>query len=62
MVNEGGSERLLRIDEVTRIIPLARSTIWRHVAEGRFPAPVRHGRSTFWKESAIAEFVSNLAA
>ena len=36
-------DRILRIPEVVEITGLSRTTIWRRVKSGDFPAPVRLG-------------------
>jgi prophage regulatory protein len=44
------AQRLLRLSEVSTMIGLGRSSIYRYVSEGRFPAPVNVGyRSVRWK-------------
>ncbi len=45
---------LLRIGSVTRLIGLGRSTIYRLMAESRFPAPVRLStRAIAWRRSDL---------
>lgn len=54
-------ERLLRIDEVSRITSQSRSTIYQMISKGTFPRPVRLGsRSIRWPESQIREWIENL--
>jgi prophage regulatory protein len=44
------AQRLLRLAEVSTMIGLKRSSIYRYVADGRFPAPIKVGeRSVRWK-------------
>ena len=44
------AQRLLRLAEVSTMVGLKRSSIYRYVSEGRFPAPIRVGyRSVRWK-------------
>ena len=44
------AQRLLRLAEVSTMVGLKRSSIYRYVAEGRFPAPIKVGeRSVRWK-------------
>ena len=38
-------DRILRIPEVVRITGLSKTTIWRRVKSGDFPAPVRPWQS-----------------
>lgn len=40
------------------LIPIAKSTIWLWVKQGKFPAPVKLGpRVTAWKIADIREFI-----
>jgi prophage regulatory protein len=44
------AQRLLRLAEVSTMVGLKRSAIYRYVAEGRFPAPIKVGeRSVRWR-------------
>jgi prophage regulatory protein len=44
------AQRLLRLKEVSTMIGLRWSAIYKYVAEGRFPAPIKVGiRSVRWK-------------
>ena len=44
------AQRLLRLAEVSTMVGLKRSSIYRYVAEGRFPSPIKVGeRSVRWK-------------
>ena len=56
-------ERILRIPEVVEITGLSRTTIWRRVRSGDFPAPVRLGslatRSVGWRESEIRKWIES---
>ena len=60
---------LLRMHEVTRRIGVHRATIYRMVANGALPPPVRlsgehgqHGGAVAWPETEIAEFGRRLIA
>ncbi len=49
--------RLLRLPEVLRMTGLSRSTLYRLIGEGRFPAPVRIGpRAVAWRERDVLEW------
>jgi len=51
-------ERLLRLTQVLELIPVAPSTWWLGVKEGRFPQPVKLGpRTTAWRESEIRKLM-----
>lgn len=50
--------RLLRLPEVLNRLPIAKSTLWAWVKQGKFPAPVRLGpRVTTWRESDVTRFI-----
>ena len=50
-------ERIMRVPEVVQVTGLSKTTIWRRVKNGDFPAPVRLGslatRSVCWRESEV---------
>lgn len=44
------AQRLLRLPEVSNMVGLRRSAIYKYVREGQFPAPIKVGeRSVRWK-------------
>ena len=55
-------ERYLTLAEVERLHPVSRSTRWRMIKAGKFPAAVRisPGRIA-WRESDISEWQRSLA-
>ena len=49
-----------RLRDVMRITALSRSTIYRRVAEGRFPAPVHlGGRASAWQCVSLQLWIDN---
>ena len=50
-------ERIMRIPEVVEVTGLSKTTIWRRVKSGDFPAPVRLGslatRSVGWYQAKV---------
>ena len=55
-----GTGRLLKGRDVFRIVTLSRTTIWRRVREGTFPAPVYLGSTRIaWRESDIAAWMAS---
>jgi excisionase family DNA binding protein len=47
-------EHLLTVQEVANVLKLSKRTVWRWVAQGRLPTPVRYSRTCVrWKASAI---------
>jgi prophage regulatory protein len=58
-LNDSRQVRLLRIKQVTDIIPLSRSHIYALIADGRFPTPVpliAGGRGVGWWAHEIYAF------
>ncbi len=56
------SDRILRRKDVEDLTGLSRSTIYRHVSAGTFPAPVKlTERLIGWRESAISDWVDSRA-
>ena len=53
-------ERLLRLKHVLEIIPVSKSSWWSGVKEGKYPASVKCGSSTFWRFSDISTLVKTL--
>ena len=50
--------RIVRRDEVSRLTGLARATIYKKVADGSFPAPIRlGGRSVGWRLSDVVAWL-----
>ena len=51
----------LRLPQVLAIIPVAKSSWWRGVKEGRYPKPVKLApRTTAWKAEDIAALLESL--
>jgi prophage regulatory protein len=49
-----------RLRDVMRICALSRSTIYRRIAEGRFPPPVHlGGRASAWPRPALEQWVED---
>ena len=56
-------ERIIRIPEVVKITGLSKTTIWRRVKSGDFPAPLRLGslatRSVGWREGEVERWIDS---
>ncbi len=53
--------KILLLKEVVARTGKSRTTLWRDVRAGRFPAPVKVGRNRIgWVESEIADWQENL--
>lgn len=51
--------RLLRGRDVFRLVTLSRTTVWRRVRDGTFPAPLSLGTTRIaWRESDIAAWMA----
>tara|TARA_E500000305_G_C3906850_1_gene181428 strand:- start:424 stop:639 length:216 start_codon:yes stop_codon:yes gene_type:complete len=51
--------RLIRIKEVQHRVGLGRSTIYRWMAQGKFPRPVQlGGHAVAWTEDQLDEWIS----
>jgi len=52
-------DRILRRDEVEGLTGLSRSTIYRHIHAGKFPAPIELGSNAVgWRESVINRWIA----
>lgn len=58
-MGETMSEKFLRLTEVQRRVPYARSTIYLKVSRGEFPQPLNLGaRAVGWLESDIEQSIA----
>jgi excisionase family DNA binding protein len=55
-------EALLRPCEVARSFGVSMRTLWRWVASGDLPPPVRVRRSVRWREADLEAFLAGVAA
>jgi prophage regulatory protein len=54
-------ERLLRISQLTAILGISRATIYRYIASGKLPKPVKlSARCVAWKASVISGWMAGL--
>ncbi len=52
--------KLIRLNRVIDCTGMARSTIYKYMADGSFPRPVSLGsRSVAWVESEVYEWINN---
>ena len=53
-------DRLVRLPEVEGMIGLQKPTIYKMIAEGSFPKPIRLGtRTVAWPETAVLQWVQD---
>ena len=59
-----GGERLVRMRELKTLVGLGRSTIYRLVAEGRFPPQIHPlaNRISAWRYSEVAQWIADRSA
>ena len=57
------NERIITPKELCERIPLDRSTIWRMVQSGHFPAPIHLGTSRIgWRLSVVLQWIADREA
>jgi len=54
------NERLLRLEEVLRLLQISESTWKAGVKAGRFPPPIKIGRANRWRRSDILAFIAGM--
>lgn len=56
-------DRLLKESEVLEQVGFSHTTLWRKVADGTFPAPVKPSPNiTRWKLSAVQAYIEGLGS
>ena len=52
--------RVLRLHEVVTRVGLSKSTLWRYIKDGEFPAPIKLGpRASGWIEHEIDDWIAS---
>lgn len=51
--------RFIRVGEVIQRTSLARQTLYDHIGQGRFPAPVKLGRLSVWLEHEVQQWIED---
>ena len=55
------NDKLLRLNEVTKMVALSRSQLYRMMPKGEFPASIKVGpKAVRWRESEIRTWMENL--
>jgi len=54
------NDRLIAIKDLESFLGISRPTIYRLVACGKFPRPIRIGRSTRWLWSEVDRYIKRL--
>lgn len=59
-VTSKASPAFYRLPDVMRITALSRTTLYRRIAEGRFPSPVHlGGRASAWPSAALQAWIDD---
>lgn len=53
-----GTPELLKLDDLCVQLSLGRATVYRQMAAGRVPAPIRVGTSVRWRRAEIEAWVA----
>ncbi|MBL1321497.1 MAG: AlpA family phage regulatory protein [Methylophaga sp.] len=53
-------EKLINLSEVKARTSRSKTTLYRLINNGEFPAPIKIGRSSVWPESEVNEWIINL--
>lgn len=57
--------KLIRINHVSELTALAKSTIYKNIKLGKFPKPIKFGKSfrspVMWREDEIQVWIQNLS-
>lgn len=57
------NRRLIRIDTLTHMVGLSKSTIYNLIRSNQFPPPIKIGdRAVAWSESEVNDWISNKLA
>ena len=54
------SDKLIRLKAVLEQYQVSKSHWYELIAEGIAPKPIKQGRSSFWSQNEISEFIENL--
>ncbi len=58
--DESGDDRLLRLNEVLRLIPVSKSCWWKGIEAGIYPGPVKIGlRAVAWRYRDIKQLLEH---
>ncbi len=54
--------QMLDSDDVMSLLKLSKTTLWRHIREGKVPQPVYIGRSPLWHKLTFHRWLDDLGA
>jgi len=52
----------MRLDQVLQVYPVGKTTLYKDIAEGRFPPQIKLGRSAFWDAVEVRKFLKSAGA
>jgi prophage regulatory protein len=63
-INSTESDRLLRLKDIvgpSGLLPISKSSWWKGIREGRYPAGIKIApRTTAWRKSSVLALIKNL--
>lgn len=54
------TERLIRLDEVQRLVGLGKTKIYEMIAAGRFPVPYKVSSAARWSQHEVLNWIENI--
>lgn len=54
--------KLIRLPDVQDRVCLGRTTLYKLIKDGKFPAPIKQGTASFWIEAEIEGYLQALIA
>jgi predicted DNA-binding transcriptional regulator AlpA len=53
-------DKLLKVNDCIKIIPVARSQFYKLVSQKKLPQPVKIGSGSFWRHSDLQKFIARV--
>ena len=61
IVKDHAESSFLKLNDVLKIIPMSRSSLYLLIQDGRFPKPIKIGkRSVFWIAKEVDDFINKV--
>lgn len=60
MQNQLPQTGFVRLHQILSVFPVSKSTWWAGCKTNRYPAPIKHGRATFWKAEDIHALIESV--
>lgn len=55
-------DKLFKVSELSETLNIAEATVWRWIADGKFPKPTKLGRASRWRQSVIEQWLEDQEA